>query len=121
MSGDCDGAGAIPGLVHDLNTPLAIIRGTVELLRDDDAMPPAQRTRFLDNALADLDRLSNLVGGLLRLARAEEGFRSQKNATQLGGALVTRARFLRKTGELDEAFAAEDDEQAHDRVPQPGA
>jgi len=58
---------------HEFKTPVASLRGTVELLRDDDEMPPAQRDRFLDNAEADLDRLSRLVGGLLRLARAEEG------------------------------------------------
>jgi signal transduction histidine kinase len=58
---------------HEFKTPVSSLRGTVELLRDDDDMPPDQRTRFLDNALADLDRLSRLVGGLLRLARAEEG------------------------------------------------
>lgn len=58
---------------HEFKTPVSSLRGTIELLRDDDQMPAAQRARFLDNALADLDRLSNLVGGLLRLARAEEG------------------------------------------------
>lgn len=58
---------------HEFKTPVSSLRGTVELLRDDDAMPPEQRARFLDNALEDLDRLSRLVGGLLRLARAEEG------------------------------------------------
>lgn len=58
---------------HEFKTPVSSLRGTVELLRDDDEMPAAQRTLFLDNALADLDRLSRLVGGLLRLARAEEG------------------------------------------------
>lgn len=58
---------------HEFKTPVSSLRGTVELLRDDDEMPPEQRARFLDNALADLDRLSRLVGGLLRLARAEEG------------------------------------------------
>lgn len=58
---------------HEFKTPVSSLRGTVELLRDDDDMPPEQRARFLDNALADLDRLSRLVGGLLRLARAEEG------------------------------------------------
>lgn len=58
---------------HEFKTPVSALRGTVELLRDDEDMPPEQRARFLDNALADLDRLSRLVGGLLRLARAEEG------------------------------------------------
>jgi signal transduction histidine kinase len=58
---------------HEFKTPVSSLRGTVELLRDDDDMPPEQRARFLENALSDLDRLSRLVGGLLRLARAEEG------------------------------------------------
>lgn len=58
---------------HEFKTPVSSLRGTVELIRDDDEMPPEQRARFLDNALADLDRLSRLIGGLLRLARAEEG------------------------------------------------
>lgn len=58
---------------HEFKTPVSSLRGTVELLKDDDEMPAEQRARFLDNALGDLDRLSRLVGGLLRLARAEEG------------------------------------------------
>lgn len=58
---------------HEFKTPVSALRGTLELLRDDEDMPPAQRERFLDNAMAALDRLSRLVGGLLRLARAEEG------------------------------------------------
>lgn len=58
---------------HEFKTPVSSLRGTIELLRDDEEMPPAQRSKFLDNALSDLDRMSRLVGGLLRLARAEEG------------------------------------------------
>jgi signal transduction histidine kinase len=56
---------------HEFKTPITTLRGTVELLRDDDDLPPAQRARFLDNALIELDRLNRLVGGLLTLARAE--------------------------------------------------
>ena len=59
-------------LSHELKTPLSTLRGTIELLRDDDAMEPAQRDRFLDHALQDLDRTTRLVSGLLQLARAEE-------------------------------------------------
>jgi len=58
---------------HEFKTPVSSLRGTVELLLDDDEMPPATRERFLTNALADLDRLTRMVSGLLRLARAEEG------------------------------------------------
>lgn len=76
-------------VAHEFRTPLTTLRGTVELLRDDDAMPPAQRTRFLDNALAELLRLDRLVGGLLTLARAEE--RAARVPLDLGG-LLDRAR-----------------------------
>jgi signal transduction histidine kinase len=57
---------------HEFKTPIATLRGTVELIRDDTDMPAAQRERFLDNALAELVRLEHLVSGLLTLARAEE-------------------------------------------------
>ncbi|HNC94665.1 MAG TPA: ATP-binding protein [Myxococcota bacterium] len=58
---------------HEFKTPVTTLRGTLELLRDDDEMAPAQRLRFLGNALADLERLNKMIGGLLALARAEEG------------------------------------------------
>lgn len=61
---------------HEFKTPVASLLGTIELLEDDLDTPTltrAQERRFLQNAHQDLDRLSRLVGGLLRLARAEEG------------------------------------------------
>ncbi len=58
-------------VAHEFRTPLATLRGTAELLRDDDSMPAEQRMRFLDNALRELDRLEQLMDGLLALARAE--------------------------------------------------
>lgn len=57
---------------HEFKTPLATLRGTVELLSDDDEMPTAQRERFLGNAERELDRLERMVTGLLSLARADE-------------------------------------------------
>jgi signal transduction histidine kinase len=57
---------------HEFKTPLSTLRGTMELLGDDPAMPPEQRARFVDNALTDLRRMDRLVHGLLELARAEE-------------------------------------------------
>jgi signal transduction histidine kinase len=59
-------------VAHEFRTPIATLRGTAELLRDDDEMPVAQRRRFLDNALEELERLERLVNGLLALARAEQ-------------------------------------------------
>lgn len=58
---------------HEFKTPLATLKGTLELLADDPDMPGEQRTRFLDNASQSVERLERLVSGLLSLARAEEG------------------------------------------------
>ena len=57
---------------HEFKTPLATLRGTIELWRDDEDMPAPQRRRFLDNAAAEVERLDRLVSGLLSLARAEQ-------------------------------------------------
>ncbi len=57
---------------HEFKTPLAGIRGAIELLDDHDAtMSPADRRRFLANADADAQRLARLVSRLLELARAD--------------------------------------------------
>lgn len=57
---------------HEFKTPLAAIRGAVELLRDHlDTMTVAERERFLDNLDQDAARLDRLVRRLLELARAD--------------------------------------------------
>lgn len=59
-------------VAHEFKTPLATLQGTFELLEDDEAMPEAQRRRFLSNGRGEVERLRRLVDGLLQLARAEE-------------------------------------------------
>ncbi|MET0310342.1 MAG: HAMP domain-containing sensor histidine kinase [Sphingomonas sp.] len=57
---------------HEFKTPLAGIRGALELLRDHaGSMSEAERDRFLANADADAERLTLLVSRLLELARAD--------------------------------------------------
>jgi signal transduction histidine kinase len=57
---------------HEFKTPLAGIRGALELLRDHaGAMSNEERDRFLANADADAERLTLLVSRLLELARAD--------------------------------------------------
>ncbi len=56
---------------HEFKTPLAGIRGAVELLQDHPDMAPEDRRRFLANADADARRLALLVTRLLDLARAD--------------------------------------------------
>jgi signal transduction histidine kinase len=76
---------------HEFKTPLATLKGSVELLRDDDAMPAEQRERFLSNAHDELNRLERLVSGLLALARAEElGQREAVDLDALLGRVAAR-------------------------------
>jgi signal transduction histidine kinase len=59
---------------HELKSPLTSIQGAAELLRDDvDApvMDDEDRRKFLDNIVADADRLAKISGRLRDLARAE--------------------------------------------------
>jgi len=57
---------------HEFKTPLAGIRGAIELLVDHaGTMTTGERGRFLANADADARRLSLLVSRLLDLARAD--------------------------------------------------
>ncbi|KAB2928420.1 MAG: HAMP domain-containing histidine kinase [Candidatus Contendobacter sp.] len=57
---------------HEFKTPLAAIRGAVELLRDHlDTMTVAERERFLSHLDQDAARLERLVRRLLELARAD--------------------------------------------------
>ncbi|MFZ5746473.1 MAG: HAMP domain-containing sensor histidine kinase [Pseudomonadota bacterium] len=69
---------------HEFKTPLAGIRGAIELLQDHDAtMAPGDRRRFLANADADAERLSLLVTRLLELARADMAAGAPESATPL--------------------------------------
>jgi len=60
------------GVSHEFKTPLASIRGTVELLRDHlSEMTDEERDRFLGNLEQDTERLTRLVSRLTDLARAD--------------------------------------------------
>jgi signal transduction histidine kinase len=61
---------------HELKSPLTSIQGAAELLRDDiDAPAPVMtdqdRRKFLDNIIADTDRLTKISARLRDFARAE--------------------------------------------------
>ena len=59
-------------LSHEFKTPLAGIRGGIELMQDHgDSMTPAERDRFLGNMAEDSVRLSSLVSRLMELAAAD--------------------------------------------------
>lgn len=73
---------------HEFKTPLAGIRGVIEILEDHHAeMNEADRRRFLANAGADAGRLAQLVTRLLELARADMAEADANAATDVALAL----------------------------------
>ena len=57
---------------HELKSPLSSIQGAAELLRDSGAdMSENERRKFLDNVIADAQRLTALLHRLRELARAD--------------------------------------------------
>ena len=82
---------------HEFKTPLAAIRGAVELLEDHPDMTAGERRRFLANAHADVDRLAQLVTRLLDLARADMTETAPGIATDLAP-VITRVADARREG-----------------------
>ncbi len=69
---------------HEFKTPLAGIRGAIEILEDHgDGMSEADRHRFQSNIAADADRLALLVTRLLELARADMADGTEQDAADL--------------------------------------
>lgn len=59
-------------LSHEFKTPLAGLRGGIELLQDHGAsMANGERQRFLSNMAQDTERLSRLVSRLMEMAQAD--------------------------------------------------
>jgi len=73
---------------HQLRTPLTALRLRLENL--EDGLGPDQRAELVP-ALAEVDRLSRIVDGLLTLARAEGGARATREPVEVERALRDRA------------------------------
>lgn len=81
---------------HEFKTPIAGIRGALELLEDHEkTMSAEERRRFLANATKDADRLSLLLERLLHLARADMAVAAEGTATPVDGPLRAIADAMR--------------------------
>ncbi|MBV9930595.1 MAG: HAMP domain-containing histidine kinase [Alphaproteobacteria bacterium] len=83
---------------HELKTPIAGIRGALELIEEHPGMRPEERARFLANARADADRLSHLLRRLLDLARADMAAAPEDAASDLTEAVLKVADAHRGAG-----------------------
>jgi two-component system phosphate regulon sensor histidine kinase PhoR len=63
----------VANVSHELKTPLAVIKSSVEALTDGAAEEPEPRGMFLSQVMREADRLEELIQDLLSLARIESG------------------------------------------------
>ena len=61
----------IANVSHDLRTPLTIIKGYAELIRDISGDKPEKRNQHLDSIIKETDRLTVLVRDMLNLSQLE--------------------------------------------------
>jgi two-component system phosphate regulon sensor histidine kinase PhoR len=79
----------VANVSHELKTPLAVIKSTVETLVDGAAEDPEERGLFLAQVTREADRLEALIQDLLSLARIESGnLGLQPEAIALGRAIT---------------------------------
>lgn len=57
---------------HELRTPLTSLRTNVEVLAQLERLDPDERQRLVDDVVDQIDEFSQLIGGLVELARGEE-------------------------------------------------
>ncbi len=74
-------------IAHEIRTPLATIRGLLELLQAD--LPPGDnRRQYIDRVLLGVDRQNRLVENLLTLAQPEPGMWQAMSLPETLGELV---------------------------------
>ena len=85
---------------HELQTPLTILKGELEVALRSERTPEEYR-RILNSALEEIDRIAHLVEGLLLLSRADAGVlrmdRKPVDLSQLVKDIHDRAKILADT------------------------
>lgn len=86
---------------HELRTPISVLKGSIELLREGMIEDPAQRKQCCDQLYMDVHHLQRLVNDLLELARLRNTqFSIEMDVVNLADVLADSVRFMRqKAGE----------------------
>ena len=81
---------------HELRTPIAVLKGSVELLREGMIKSEEEKETYYRQLFTDVTHLERLVNDLLELTRLQNPhFRIEKDVVNLGDILSESARFMR--------------------------
>lgn len=85
---------------HELRTPVAVIKGNVELLREGMMEDTAQKKKCYDHLCTDVDHLQRLVGDMLELSRLQNTqFHIEMETINLADVLSDSVRAMRRRAE----------------------
>jgi signal transduction histidine kinase len=91
----------IMGVTHDLKTPLALIRGYTEALKDGVTGDPASRGNATDIIISKADQLEDMINDLLEFVRMDTGeWRSRLQKVNMGEFLNDFTRRISLDAEL---------------------
>jgi signal transduction histidine kinase len=91
----------IMGVTHDLKTPLALIRGYTEALRDGVTGDPVSRMNATDIIISKADQLEGMINDLLEFVRMDTGeWRSRLRKINIGEFLKSFAKRVSLDAEL---------------------
>lgn len=82
---------------HELRTPIAVIKGNVELLREGMMEDTAQKKKCYEHLCTDVDHLQRLVGDMLELSRLQNTqFHIEMETINLADVLSDSVRAMRR-------------------------
>jgi signal transduction histidine kinase len=85
---------------HELRTPLTTIRTNAEFMREHPDVPPDDRAEAISDIASESARMSDLVDGLLLLARADAGAPLEIRPVDLGAIVEEVARKATRGGRV---------------------
>ncbi|MDR1175176.1 MAG: HAMP domain-containing histidine kinase [Treponema sp.] len=91
----------IMGVTHDLKTPLSLIRGYTEALKDGVAGDPVSRINSMNIIIARTDQLEGMINDLLEFVRMDTGeWRNRLKKVNLGEFLKSFSKRISMDAEL---------------------
>lgn len=90
----------VANISHELRTPVAVLRGSLELLKDGTVNSPEDVSEYYHQMLSESRHLERLVNDLLELSRLQDGsFQLRMEEVNLCDVVKDAARAIRRTAQ----------------------